>query len=361
MAIPSATTKSGPATLVVQSFSCQASKCENNIHNRSCEHQQHSEHAVSNEYVLNIAFLSFAGFTALQFFFAILANSQSMMADCAAMSVDVISYLVNFWAERLKHGSSPLTMQQLRLKRLYLELIPPLVSVITLVTVTVLSLQSALDTLILVYNLDPEQNATTTTDDTTPKVGLMLLFSGLNLLLDFLNVFCFARVEQAVGWPGQHGNEHIHVHYEHSHRAPQEQQQGGEIPHETTPLVSVFASGTRDEVDDDEEEDNDQSTVSSEVETQGRNLNMCSAWTHVCADTLRSIAVLAAASFSVIFPNSFSPAKADSWGAIVVSIIILISLAPLIQGLYATFLKIRVIWTENHQSNSNLKHVVIVV
>jgi hypothetical protein len=37
--------------------------------------------AVTNEYVLNVAFLSFLGFTTLQCFFAVMARSQSMMAD----------------------------------------------------------------------------------------------------------------------------------------------------------------------------------------------------------------------------------------------------------------------------------------
>ena len=70
--------------------------------------------------------------------------------------------------------------------------------------------------------------------------------------------------------------------------------------------------------------------------SRGLNLNMCSAWTHVCADTLRSIAVLVAAGFASLFPQILSPADADSYGAIVVSVIIIISLAPLVEGLYWT-------------------------
>jgi hypothetical protein len=36
-----------------------------------------------------------------------------------------------------------------------------------------------------------------------------------------------------------------------------------------------------------------------------------------------------------------SPADADSWGAIIISIIIIVSLGPLIQGLFSTATEIR--------------------
>jgi Co/Zn/Cd efflux system component len=68
---------------------------------------------------------------------------------------------------------------------------------------------------------------------------------------------------------------------------------------------------------------------------------MCSAWTHIAADTLRSIAVLVAASISALFPYVLSPIDADSLGAVLVSIVILVSLGPLIQGIYNTALGIR--------------------
>ena len=60
---------------------------------------------------------------------------------------------------------------------------------------------------------------------------------------------------------------------------------------------------------------------------------------HVCADTLRSIAVLVAAAIATIFA-SIDGAIADSLAAVAVSIIILISLVPLIEGLILTALQI---------------------
>lgn len=179
--------------------------------------------------------------------FAVAAHSQSMMTDCAAMYVDVLSYLVNFLAERLKHGQTEKSIKETRLRRLYLELVPPLVSVATLVGVTIVSLQEACEVLL---NLDKNQ------DESSPDLVLMLLFSGLNLLLDFVNVSCFARVDQAVGIGlGQKCEENVHVHSQkrdHKHST---------TPSEDTPLIA--------------KEDDDTSEYSDE-EHQGLNLNMCS-------------------------------------------------------------------------------------
>jgi Cation efflux family len=69
---------------------------------------------------------------------------------------------------------------------------------------------------------------------------------------------------------------------------------------------------------------------------------------HVCADTLRSIAVLVAAALGALFSAALSPTQVDSVGAIVVSIIILMSLGPLLQGVYLTACKIHAIWTGHH-------------
>jgi len=56
---------------------------------------------------------------------------------------------------------------------------------------------------------------------------------------------------------------------------------------------------------------------------------------HVCADTMRSIAVLVAAAIAALF-DAVSPDEADATAAVVVSCIIIVSLLPLLQGLYLT-------------------------
>lgn len=60
---------------------------------------------------------------------------------------------------------------------------------------------------------------------------------------------------------------------------------------------------------------------------------------HVCADTLRSTAVLVAAAIATFIP-SVPPEKADSVAAVAVSVIIFGSLIPLIQGLIITAMQV---------------------
>jgi Co/Zn/Cd efflux system component len=55
----------------------------------------------TNEYVLNVAFTPFVGFEC-QAVFALIANSEAMLADSEVMSVDAFTYLFNLWAERIK-------------------------------------------------------------------------------------------------------------------------------------------------------------------------------------------------------------------------------------------------------------------
>lgn len=184
-----------------------------------------------------------------------------MLTDCAAMYVDVMSYLVNYMAERLKYGHSEKTVQELRLRRLYLELVPPLVSVATLVGVTIVSLQQACEILLKLDN--QRQQANNGDDETTPDLSLMLLFSALNLLLDFINVSCFARVDQAVGIGlGQKGEEKVHVHSQR--KLNKEEQQ------------LVASEKTKFIAKENHYHDDDETSEYSDEEHQGLNLNMCS-------------------------------------------------------------------------------------
>lgn len=153
----------------------------------------------TNEYVLNVAFYSFVGFMSVQAVFALIANSEAMLADSEAMSVDAFTYLFNLWAERIKNKpqsgqdsgvSVVIKNYRLELRRLYLELIPPVISVATLITVTVFTLRDALQTL---YGQGSGE------DDEDVDISIMLFFSGLNLVLDVVNVTCFARADSAFG------------------------------------------------------------------------------------------------------------------------------------------------------------------
>jgi len=170
------------------------------------------------------------------------------MADCAAMYVDVVTYLFNFMAERLKiHHDSTISARDLRLRRLYLELFPPSLSVITLLVVTAMALRLAFATLSLT---DKESKRT------PPDLKIMLAFSALNLLLDIFNVGCFARVDQATALIGEHRRS-LSL---------------STVVTEMTPLIEeAMGSSVSNKNDEDDSQD-------SEI-PGGINLNMCSAFT----------------------------------------------------------------------------------
>lgn len=148
-------------------------------------------------------------FTLCQAVAAVIAGSEAMMGDSAAMFVDALTYLFNLVAERKKkhfdatYVPSPTETDPERAKRIRqrakrkmvvtMELIPPLISVTTLIVVTAFVLRHAIRVLIL----DVHRPVSLQGD---PNLNLMLAFSTINLLLDFLNVFCFARAKHLLGF-----------------------------------------------------------------------------------------------------------------------------------------------------------------
>ena len=165
----------------------------------------------SNERLLLIAFVTFATFTMFQTGAAFIAGSEAMMGDSGAMFVDAITYLFNLVAERRKsrfeeyyqepeHLSGGDAVRRAKLKQrtkrkliLRMELIPPLISVATLLCVTAFVLHGSLRMILLDTHRDRSEQG-------DPNLSLMLAFSCLNLLLDLVNVFCFARAKRLFGY-----------------------------------------------------------------------------------------------------------------------------------------------------------------
>lgn len=218
------------------------------------------DETISNEYVLNVAFWTFLGFLLLEAVFAIIANSHAMLEDAEAMSVDALTYLFNLCAERIKHRpysekelALPRDVREYRreLLRLYLELIPPFLSVTTLVVVTGFAIQDAVETISQPEDV-PEEDV---------DVSLMFWFSAANLVLDFVNVGCFARAHQAFGLTSVRREA-----------APTSYSLRGLPESERT---SLLKSDNGDDLDIEEQT----STNTGMGEQLLLNLNMCSAWT----------------------------------------------------------------------------------
>jgi len=261
------------------------------------------------------------------------------MGDSAAMMVDALTYLFNWYAERQKRAYSEVLagdtvtdvmILQYQKYRLQLELVPPLISVSTLLVVTVFVLRTAIQVLILDITRDVSLQS-------DPNVNLMMLFSFLNLLLDVLNVFCFAKAKHAFGYDTSIDNEEDET---HKHRNSMQR------------LLDHDETGVRNDGDEDVDEALESSETSQsnmepfeiedayEANKEDANLNMCSAYTHVFADTLRSTAVIIATMLADFVP-AITPEEADASAAVVVSALILLSLVPLARGMMHTVRELR--------------------
>lgn len=161
----------------------------------------------TNQRLLGTAFFSFLIFALVQITFAVIAGSKAMIGDSSAMIVDSFTYLFNWVAERRKNrfdelnadaddiDVDPVRAAYVRKRNrrklvLQLEIIPPLISVATLIIVTIMIIKSAVGALLLKV----------VTADDEPNIFIMMGFSVFNLLLDVTNVFCFARAKHLKGY-----------------------------------------------------------------------------------------------------------------------------------------------------------------
>mmetsp|Transcript_19135 Transcript_19135/g.28337 ORF Transcript_19135/g.28337 Transcript_19135/m.28337 type:complete len:467 (-) Transcript_19135:373-1773(-) len=373
----------------------------------------------SNERLLCTAFFTFLSFTICQSVAAYIAGSEAMMGDSAAMFVDALTYLFNLIAERRKSRfeefyqemetvEDPIRRKKIKQRArrkmvLRLEIVPPIVSVTTLVIVTTFVLKES----ITVLQLDTHRSRSEQGD---PNVNLMLAFSCANLFLDLFNVCCFAGAQRLFGYettpkrkvPGGM-NEPLSLqnyaqvssdalddsgisndNYDNGEKTiltPQERLQimngalnedifddeeafelsteqsddkfeDENISSNDTPKPALKASRKNEPIFKEKlqsNEDVDSQDYADDDESQGiieeANLNMCSAYTHVFADTLRSIAVIVAALMAE-FADSVTSEEADATAAVAVSILILVSLLPLFKGLMASVSELLTIHAE---------------
>jgi len=255
-------------------------------------------------------------FTLCQTVAAVIAGSEAMMGDSAAMFVDALTYLFNLIAERRKnhfdetwHGTTEQDPERARRIRqrakrkmiLTMELVPPLVSVTTLIIVTAFVLRKAIRILMLDVHRDVSLQG-------DPNLSLMLAFSTVNLGLDFVNVFCFARAKHLMGFDTVEGHKGAAKTVGEKY----ESVDSTDIEMHLAETISMELSGnaTRLHSDDNHVERNgvatdvhgnghcsspdppgikgfelqhsstlDSSVSSDEDEKDGANLNMCSAYT----------------------------------------------------------------------------------
>mmetsp|Transcript_7162 Transcript_7162/g.12993 ORF Transcript_7162/g.12993 Transcript_7162/m.12993 type:complete len:385 (-) Transcript_7162:198-1352(-) len=344
----------------------------------------------SNETLLCVAFVSFMGWSALQAVVALIAKSDAMMGDCAAMAVDALTYGFNLCAERKKNQDelinqsmeeseieslalteedaaeedgyednnndiantndnntttnnnhdnvewSKLERQlQSRKRHLHLEIIPPVMSVTILMVVISVVLHNAIQTLILdLHRSEKEQSI--------PDLDLMFKFTTANLVLDLVNVTCFARANHLMGYKTGDNEEKM----DRDQKCDVVDTDGDNGIYDAVESIPEVGNDGSDDEEQSSEYLADQPIDSEGVDEEDRvNLNMCSAYTHVFADTLRSIAVIIATIIARTV-DSVTPEVADATAAVIVSLIIFLSLVPLFRGLINTWYELRSIARE---------------
>ena len=235
-----------------------------------------------NYYFKCVAFVSFIGFASIQTVVAVIAQSEAMLGDSAAMVVDSMTYGFNLYAEKKKKKNEDFDEDEIsnadcgseieitpvaiggernettdndiryrrilrqRKRHLHLELMPPVMSVSVLLVVIGLVLHDSIHTLIIdAHRSEKEQSR--------PNLVLMMTFSVLNLVLDLVNVFCFARAKHLMGYKTDNGEGTNN----------RENDLDDEAQYEIHDLLENCS-----EQDGDEEDDDDRV-----------NLNMCSAYT----------------------------------------------------------------------------------
>jgi Co/Zn/Cd efflux system component len=289
-----------------------------------------------------------------------------MLGDSATMFVDAFTYLANMVAEKKKQTTTKSLLQsssssstttptdeqdskkRRQLEILKLELLSPAFSVVTLILVTLYIVSDSLDKISdEKQSQKAEANGGPSNDDTT-NVAIMLVFSSLNLIIDFVNVGFFAAADHGLG-------------YNVRDRVTDDEEEGADHEHCSGPvckdcenkgLIPQDAGGSDDGTRLDQELGEDlpssspsatsssssSSIPSNDIDLNDKNkanMNMCSAYTHVFADTLRSIAVLCAALYANLTETQGD--LTDAYAALAVSIIIVLSTVPLIKGLGGTW------------------------
>jgi Co/Zn/Cd efflux system component len=244
-----------------------------------------------------------------------------------------------------------------------LEIVAPSISVLALIVVTVLVTQQAIRTIQSIESPSSIRQNRHTREE--PNLYIILFFSIFNLLLDGINMYfftrpnhlsicskisffvssCCRRYQRTPGNDTEDGmTDQDMTDLDRNDDDDDRDSHNGIVlqphPQPTTKSHTPVMSGGNNLLElfphthtkEHYTHHSQSSATARTTKTVPTNMNMCSAYTHVLADTLRSIAVITAVLLALY--NDIEPALADATAALIVSFLIALSLIPLIQGLY---------------------------
>lgn len=301
----------------------------------------------SNEELLSLAFFSFFTFTICQVIAGFFSSSESLLADSCVMAIDSFTYGCNLIAERMKNridsivdynhrGQDPnITEDESERRRhrskrklkLHLEVIPPIVSMLTLSVVTSIVIHDSIR--VLIGGIKNDENDANEDHASHPDTTIMFIFSALNLVVDAVNVLFFVKADHAFGF---HTTEEKMTRlqganifeYKNTQKGKEEEgysiasqrrdSEDEEVYHDDkivndnvlnlqedaistddnerghdkdiTTLNHVSVSIPSNDTDEFDENDVDRMIANFEQRKVRANLNMCSAYTHIMADTV---------------------------------------------------------------------------
>lgn len=235
------------------------------------------------------------------------ANSLSLLGDAAAMSIDVFTYGGNLYAEYVK-GSELSPM-----KKVLSQIAIPVFSLFCLLAVTI---WVAIDAYLRLRR----------SKEVAVALNLMYIFATINFCVDVCCIVLFFYRRNVFFEKSNHtrlpfSDDDWSVHEDSESAVCMTDIHAVE----NTKLVRDNGTDIPCEMDHASDEP---------------NLNMMSAITHVGGDTLRTVAVLAAAVVSSLF--DIDPQITDAWAGIAVSITIVIAVTPLV---YSVKQSVQLMWT----------------
>ena len=281
----------------------------------------------NNYNILKMTTIAFTLFVIFEIAGGLLSGSLALVEDAIAMSLDVVTYLLNIYAEGLKLSDTELSRREAFLVHTAI----PLASVAALLA---LCLYFTLDAVEVLQHDQVEASA-----DDSVEVGYMYFFSILNAIIDIICVWAFS----SRGYKIFYDDERPSKGTSSAANAPPHSKASSGNGTEDTPLL---LSGTTD-LDSVQSMASDgfsnltmaeEGSVSTEpADTTHRNpasgppahhfakrnLVMITAASHVGGDTIRTISVLVAALVASI--TGINADVCDAWAAIVASVTIVVA------------------------------------
>lgn len=323
------------------------------------EKEKNLEKVRQNTKILVVTAVAFTIFVIAEIIGALVSNSISLLGDAFAMSIDVITYLSNIYAERVKLDSPDGKTLSLK-SQIVIDIIVPIFSTIALLSISIYVLISAID-VIKNYDADSE------TSGSKVDIAFLYGFASANMGIDLLSVFLFYSrglsnfyAGHDSGHDDSDGNSDIGGNIitgdGEDKVACKEADEGiKEISNSNnteTSLISRKSSDslvtTADNYEDGEIEVMIDTKSSTEPTKDERNVNMISAFVHVGCNTLRTLSVFAAA---IVSSSSSIPGTlCDSWAAIIVTLTIFVMIVPLIREIILSYIRVRALYKKQQLS-----------